>query len=297
MTKQTKKSDVYEIITNQIIEAIEANPKRWQSGLNLLSAGIPTRHQTGEAYRGINHLILSMFATINGYSSPYWFTFKQVQELNTRLIDAKGKGVKVVFFQMRKIEDKSTGEEKEIPTYRYYTVFNGDHVENLPSKYQPIDHDGNHIDPILNGELLYQSSACEIKTMDSKTPHYSPTLDYIGIPDITRFDTAENYYTTLAHEIVHSTGHSSRLDRFKKGPESKADYAFEELIAELGAVFVCSQLDIHGELENHAAYLKSWLQHMKNDKRFIFKAASAAQKAADFILERFEKKASKQKAA
>ncbi len=161
----------------------------------------------------------------------------------------------------------------------------------MPESYHPTpalaDTQWNDI---ATGEALSDSSQCEIKEFN-KTPHYTPELDYIGIPSKSSFDTSGNYYSTLAHEMAHSTGHKSRLDRVGvSGSErTKLIYSFEELIAELSAVFTTKHLGIDGNLENHASYINSWLAAMRNDKKFIFKAASQAQKATEFILKRMAK--------
>ena len=283
MKKQNR--DIYQEVTNKIIEALENNPKQWESGISGLASGMPTR-ANGELYKGINVLLLWCAAREHGYTGSQWMTYKQAQAVGANVRKGE-KGTQVVFFKPLTIKDKDTGEEKEIPMIRYYTVFNVDQIDNLPEKYQ-VETVAFDWDTIEAGEALKASSACPIKTIND-TPHYAPQLDYIGMPEAGKFHNAENYYRVLAHEMAHSTGHKDRLNREGiTGERTKTSYAFEELVAELAAVFTCEQLGIDGDLENHASYIQSWLRAMKDDKKFVFKAATKAQKASEFILNRVD---------
>jgi len=283
MTKS--KRDIYQECTDTIIHALENDPGKWKSGLSGLLSGFPIRNN-GEYYKGINVILLSISAMKNGYGSDQWLTYKQAKSIGANVKKGES-GTGIIFFKVLESEN-ANGDISKFPMIRGYTVFNADQIENLPESYTPeiVLTDWSNID---SGELLFSSSFCEVKTIN-QTPHYAPELDYIGLPEKAKFDSAENYYSTLAHEISHSTGHKDRLDRTGiTGDRTKANYAFEELIAELSAVFVCSQIGISGNLENHASYLSHWLTAMKEDKKYIFKAASQAQKSSELILARMAK--------
>lgn len=295
MTKKQKR-DLHQEITDQMIAMIEANPKAWQSGLKGFIGSIPLRHNF-ERYQGINVIWLSMVASSKGYGSSIWMTYKQASDLGGQVRKGE-KSTLSTFSKPVSFDDKNVpkGEEPRLVKYwllRCYSVFNVDQIDGLPEKYYPVkpssaDEKWANIDA---GELLLKSSACEVKTIN-QTPHYAPELDFIGIPEKSVFSTANNFYATLAHEMGHSTGHKSRLDRVLQNRDKKA-YAFEELIAELSAIFTCTRLGIDGDTENHASYLKSWLRHLKDDKKFIFQASAQAQRVSDWLLARVDKLADK----
>ena len=198
------------------------------------------------------------------------------------------KGTKVVYFDMIKITDKDTGEDEIIPMLKSFTVFNIEQCENLnPEKLmiKGSEQNSETVNDIQEIEEIAASFGVKIAHLESlKSPCYIPSQDEIRMPNKEQFQTTENYYATLLHELVHSTGHESRLNReFSKRFGNEA-YAFEELIAELGAAFLCADFGLIGAtVENHAAYLQSWLQVLKNDKKAIFTAASQASKADALI--------------
>jgi antirestriction protein ArdC len=136
------------------------------------------------------------------------------------------------------------------------------------------------VDPIATADAFFAASGAQIIN-SGRNPCYIPALDQIHMPKLAAFETAAGYYATLAHELVHWTGHKSRLDRFTD--TAKTSYAFEELVAELGACFLLPGMGIAPDTANSAAYVQSWLRALRNDKKFIFQAASAAQKAVDFL--------------
>ncbi|MFD2845546.1 ArdC family protein [Paracoccus cavernae] len=164
-------------------------------------------------------------------------------------------------------------------------MFNADQIEGLPEQYHgkpaegPRDL-GTEADPAL--VAFFAATGIEIRTSDEPQAYYSPAEDFIHMPPIGTFYSAAGYFSTLAHEATHATGHSSRLDRFTRFADRKA-LAFEELVAELGNAFLCARLGLVPDFDQSAAYLQSWLRALADDKRLIFKAASEAQKAADFL--------------
>lgn len=283
-----KKTDIYEQVTNQVISLLEDDTiaiDDWQMPWQVLvGAQTNARHN---AYQGINQLILMMTANIRGYKSPYWFTFNQVKKMGLSLNNAKGQGVKVVFYKPLQIEDKDTGEQKKIPLIRSYTVFNGDLVEGLPEQYIPIKDDTRVIDPIDDCEkVVAQQADLNLTHGIDQQPRYNIGLDCIYMPQRNQFLSQEAYYATLFHELVHWTMNESRCNR-KVRVLDKKEYAFEELVAELGSAFICNMIGISSSdmMQNNTSYIKGWLSCLKADKKYIFKAAQDAQKAANFVLQ------------
>lgn len=268
----------YEIITEKIIKKLEAGKipwkKPWKSqGLqNLVSK---------KGYRGINLLLLSD----SDFTSPYWLTFKQAQGLGGKVKKGE-KGTQIIFW---KIFEKEEAEEsdKKIFMLRYYTVFNFEQCEGIET---PKDAQ-NEINPIATCEAIVKGYATMpmLTTNRKDTAFYLPKEDYISLQEKNSFKNAEGYYSTLFHEMVHSTGHESRLHRFNSQNYdtsfSRDEYSKEELIAELGNAYLCAEAGIdNSELENNAGYIQSWLKALKNDKKLLFSASSQAIKATNYIL-------------
>ncbi len=281
------KIDTYETVTNSIIHQLEAGTKPWVC--DWATGGIQMPHRvTGDMYRGINVVLLWMAAQENRLTGRTWMTFKQASSLGAKV--RKGsKGTRIVFFKKIDVKDRNASDADatvQIPMLRTYTVFNSDQIDDLPAKYAtPIVQPNPSIERDRVNEAALRSSGAQI-TEGGASAHYTPSTDIVTMPDFERFTSSSGYLATLAHELCHWTGHKSRHDRF--GHNSKADrasYAFEELVAEMGAAFIGSQLGIVGEhIENHSAYLSHWLKVLKEDKRAIFRAASLAQAAADMVL-------------
>lgn len=275
------KFDTYQDVTDAIIAQLEAGTKPWQKPWQGGSLTMP-RRITGQYYRGINVLLLWASATQQGLTGERWVTFNQAKAMGAKV--RKGsKGTRIVFFKPLEVRDAATGEDKKIPMLRTYVVFNSDQIEGLPAKYASA--------PIVPVEGMERNRAAEEALRSSGAmieehggaAYYTPATDIVTMPEFERFTSASNYLATLAHELCHWTGHKSRLDRF--GANTRTNYAFEELVAEMGAAFVGARLGIVGEhIENHSAYLASWLKALRNDKRMIFKAATLAQAAADMVL-------------
>jgi antirestriction protein ArdC len=292
-----KRNDIYKAVTTQIVEALEAGTRPWNSPFLLETGGLPKR-STGEYYKGINVLILSIAAMTNNWSSPYWFTFNQAKKLGAK-IKKHSTSTPVVFYKTLFVEDEDTGEEKIVPVLKSYKVFNAAQIENLPEKYnQKVDELPQH-EKIQSIESFFNSAGVEYKHFDT-TPHFNVTKNEVVIPEMNRFITPENYYAVLGHEFIHATGHETRLDRDftgrRKGTlEQRKSYAFEELIAEIGASFLMPALGLKSMVDDfHAPYIDSYIQLLKEDERIIFKAAAKAQQAVDFL---FEKTASLEEAA
>jgi antirestriction protein ArdC len=238
---------------------------------------------TGKPYRGINALTLGCTA----YTSPWWVTYRQAKKLGGHV--RKGEhGSLVVFWRWRVVEDKETGETKTLPLLRYYTAFNAEQCEGL--KVPPIE-DARPIEPIAEAERIAAGmpNPPRINHGGDKA-YYSPIADHVQMPPRETFEKAPEYYSTLFHELTHSTGHPSRIGR-NIGTAAAAfgsePYSREELVAEMGAAFLCGEAGIVSEtLANSAAYIGGWLRALRNDKRLVVMAAAQAQKAADYVLGR-----------
>lgn len=277
--------DAHEAITNRLIEKLEAGVLPWRKEWRSTTGAIHMpRRATGEHYKGINVLLLWLTAQERGYHADQWMTFNQAKAAGG-MVRKGEKGTQIVFYKTLELEDKDTGEAKKIPMARTYTVFNVQQIDDLPEKFQPTQAD--QIDtgarPVAELDAFYNSTGARI-LIDGSDPCYRPAADTVHMPSVQQFSSADAYYGTLAHELVHWTGHKTRLDRFT-GSEGRTGYAYEELVAELGAVFLTTQAGGTPDEDNSAAYLASWLRALKHDKKFIFKAAAAAQKAADFLID------------
>jgi hypothetical protein len=288
-TTETTKKDIYQEITDKLIVIIEQGVLPWQREYSLEGTskeyGLPTR-STGEYYQGINALYLWAERLVKNYSSQYWFTYKQAQELNAHV--KKGEKSSLVVYGStftKEVEKKDETIEQKIPFLKSYSVFNANQIEGLPKKYYQ-EHKLPDSDRIENAEKFIANTQAKITNSAPKpNPCYTPAIDQIYVPHISTYFTKENYYSTVFHELGHWTGHKDRLARVGiVGEKSKENYAIEELIAELSAAYTMAYLGVTKEpLNNHASYLDSWLQALKNDKKWIFTAASQAQKATEYL--------------
>ena len=284
--------DVYTRITDKIVAELETGIRPWMKPWNAEHAAgkitRPLRHN-GLPYSGINVLMLWVEAVDRGYSAPIWMTYNQAQELKGQVRKGE-KGSLVVYANaMTKTEsDKETGEdiERKIPFMKGYTVFNVEQIDNLPDHYY-AKAQAPQIDPaqrIEQVEQFFRNTGAALRHGGNRA-FFSPTYDRIQMPPFEFFKDRESYYSTLLHECTHWTGHTSRLKRDFGGKKfGDAGYAKEELVAELGAAFLCADLGITPEVrEDHAAYIASWLKALKGDKRFIFSASAHAQRAAEYL--------------
>jgi len=271
--------DVYQEITDQIISALEAGTAPWVKP--WASCGSPRNAITGRKYSGINTILLAM----TPYASSLWLTFKQAKDVGGNV--RKGEhGTRIVFFKPFKVKDvnaSSDGDsvEKTIPLLRTFTVFNASQLENLPEKYSV------QVEPVLDqfadnaeAERLLAQASIE---HGSNSACFIPSIDKVHLPDKLMFKSIPDYYATALHELTHWTGHKTRLARDFSGRFGDGAYAFEELIAELGAAFSCAHCGIDGQLQ-HASYIASWIKVLKGDKKAIFTASSAARKATEYLI-------------
>lgn len=289
-SSSSPRSDVYTRVTARIVEQLEQGVRPWHRPWSAKhaagSVSRPLRHN-GQRYSGINVLNLWLSAEEAGFVSPYWLTFRQVKELGGFV--RKGEhGTEVVYAStFKKTETTEAGEEveQEIAFLKSYSVFCADQCDGLPPHYcQLADRPQEKPVRIEAAEQFFESTGADIRYGGNKA-YYSPTGDHIQLPPFDAFENAQSHAATVAHELVHWTRHQDRLARdFGQKRFGDQHYAVEELVAELGSAFLCADLSITPEVrDDHAAYLQSWLQVLKADRRSIFTAASHASKAVDFL--------------
>jgi antirestriction protein ArdC len=273
---------------SQLIEQVETAGS-WRAPFKqTMALGLPINHHSQTYYSGANIFFLWMEAQKQHYQTNHWLTMKQCNLLKGRVLKGE-KSTTVFFFKPIEVEEENEHgevEKKKVPMLRSYKVFNLDQTTLKPKE----EHSQSKVDPMLECEAFFEGiDLCNIQ--EGTQPYYSPKEDYISMPSIDRFIDAPSYYATLAHEMIHATGHESRLHRSMSS--KKAHYAYEELIAELGASFVCAHLGIDAEdiQNNAAAYLKSWLASLKEDPRYLWSAMREASLAFTYLQEPNQQKA------
>ncbi|CAN7771886.1 zincin-like metallopeptidase domain-containing protein [Pseudorhodoferax sp. LjRoot39] len=286
---QAPKTDVYARVTDKIVADLERGVRTWMrpwtvSG-NPDPMGRPLRHN-GTPYRGINVVLLWSDAIDKGFRSPTWMTYKQAQEFGGQVRKGESGSSVVYADRYTKTETNAQGEEAEraIAFMKGYTVFNADQIDGLPARYQLTPSPALPAMPLIDAAEIFFAKTGAVVRHGGGHAFFSPAADLIQLPEPGAFRDPESYAATKAHELIHWTGHESREARtFGKRFGDEA-YAFEELVAEMGAAFLCADLGIALEVrEDHAAYLAHWLQVLKQDRRAIFTAAAHAQRAADFL--------------
>ena len=281
--------DLYQTVTDQILAMLDTGVVPWRSPiLGRQSAGHPKNLESKKQYRGVNVFLLAFTAYVKGYGSSYWLTFNQAKQRGGSVKKGERSSL-VVFWKQYETTDKQTGEPARIPVLRYYNVFNAEQMDGIaipdavkfePLEFNPIEAAEAIASGYADGPVVYHDGG--------QQAFYRPCSDSVHMPDRTRFTSSEEYYSTLFHELSHSTGHSLRLDRkidTAPKPFGCADYGKEELIAEMSAAFLSSHAGIQPTvIENQTAYLAGWCKQLKEDKKLVISAAGQAQRAADWIL-------------
>ena len=284
----TPKTDLYERITARIVDDLSNGTRPWLKPWTATAPeplARPTRCN-GEPYQGINVLLLWSEAAARGYASPSWMTYRQALELGGQVRRGEA-GTGIVYasaYEKTKTTEAGVEEERSIPFLKAYTVFNADQVDGLPERFnktatalpQPL---------AINktAEHFFLNTGAVIRHGGDRA-YYAPGPDVIQLPQPGAFQTADGYLSTKAHELVHWTGHRGRLNRQFGQRFGDHAYAFEELVAEIGAAFICADLGVCATVrEDHAAYIANWLTVLKDDKRAVFTAAAHAQRAAVFL--------------
>ena len=290
--KPIASSDSYEIITNRIIHLLETGVVPWQKPWKASES--PKNLITLKDYRGINVFLLNAMM----YQSPYFLTFKQAQQLGGHVCQGE-KASPVVFWKWFDVADKESPKGiKRVPFLRYYSVFNLSQCEGIPvAKIPAVDLNKEAGRPIEEAEqvVIRMPKKPTIKEGCDRAC-YIPSIDRVDMPKPESFRSREDFYSVLFHELTHSTGHASRLNRKGiTGSEGEwaafgsASYGIEELCAEMGAAFLCGKVGIvERTLDNSASYIQSWLNKLKDDSKLVVHAAAQAQKASDFILGKYE---------
>ncbi|MBD2704826.1 DUF1738 domain-containing protein [Spirosoma sp. BT702] len=282
--------DIYTRITTKILSDLEQGNLSWRKpwhSEHMTSQVMRPLRWNDIPYTGINTLILWNEASDKGFTSPYWMTFKQATDMKTNVRKGE-KGTQIVYAdKFTKEEEDANGERKssQIPFLKTYTVFNASQIDGLSNAFyktpEPVI--ANQQERNQELEQFFVQTKADIYTGTKAC--YTQSTDRIQMPPFESFETAIRYYAVLAHELTHWTKHPLRLNR-DLGRKHYGDegYAKEELVAELGACFLAADLGFEPMPEaHHAAYIQSWLQVLKDDKRFIFQAASHAQKATEYI--------------
>jgi antirestriction protein ArdC len=279
----------YEVITQSIIDALSKDTVPWRK--EWISTGYKAKSLSSKKpYKGTNALLLSFSAIANGYVSPWWGTYKQIGELGGQVRKGE-KSTPVVLWKQVPTED-SKGKEKVVPLLRYFPVFNADQVDwagEAPAYETPVARTETQIIESAENLLGNYFERESLKVVyGGDRAYYSPSKDFIGLPDRESFTTDEAFYSTAFHEAGHSTGHKTRLSRdgvIESHYFGSATYSEEELVAELTAVFLCSETGIAPSvIENSTAYIKGWLKALQDDPKLVVKAAGRASKASDYII-------------
>lgn len=276
--RQGEKKDLYQRVTDNIIAALEKGVKPWVCPWDRRGvSGLPINFTTGSQYRGMNIMLLWGSALKNGYTDTCWLTYKQAQAMGGQV--RKGEHGTTAFFYSMVERENQDGDLENFPVLKSFTVFNIEQVDGLT--IAPQETPKENFEPFDGVELFFKATRASIREYGAAA-YFCPSTDEIVLPSRHRFNDAANFYATGLHELIHWTGGSSRLNREMKGGFGSKDYAYEELIAELGAAFLMADLGVSGEVQ-HESYIAAWLAALKNDKRFIFKAASAASKAHQYL--------------
>ena len=285
--------EIYGMLTDRMVSLLEKGVCPWAKPWKSESA--PRNGDSGRDYRGINAMLLYAIAEDLGYSDPIWYTFKQAKK-NGGSVRKGQKGEKVVFWKISNMVDKEgnpvlddNGNQKRSFLTRYYTVFNAAQIDGLtlPEQKQTRP-EGAEVLTACDAVAVdyFQREACELVHGGPKA-YYRPSDDSVHMPERADFHGTEAYYGVLFHEMGHSTGHESRLNRKEMGLAAfgSQTYGREELVAEMTAAFVCGMLGIvEPIIEQSAAYLQSWIKTIKADVSILPTAGQRAQKAADYIL-------------
>ena len=283
--------DLYQDVTDEIITQLEAGAVPWVQpwGRDHIKTpmGLPKNAATGNTYSGINILLLWGAAIETARTTQHWLTFKQALSLGGCVRKGE-RGTAIcyadTFIPKAEVEKaQQTGDDPQrVGFLKRYTVFNADQCEGLPDEFlvnpQPLP----EREIIPRAEQLIQATGADFRIGGDRA-FFVPSEDFIQVPPQPAFRDQINYYRTCFHELGHWTGHKSRLDRNMTTNFGTKDYAREELVAEMASAFICADQSIQPTVR-HTDYIANWLQVLKEDKRAIFKAASLASKAADYIL-------------
>jgi len=281
-------SDVYSLVNDRILAAMERGIIPWK---RPWTGRLPTNYDSGKEYRGINILTLSIAEMAHGYSSPYWLTFLQANKHGGHI--RKGETATYIVFSDKKVrevqrEDGKT-EKKVFHFVRSFPVFNWEQTSGVPKKESgPALNPDRDLLEICENALSNMPNP-PVYRETSNAAYYVPREDLVNLPPIETFRTTSGYVATKFHEYGHSTGHRTRLNRpgiMEVASFGGEEYSFEELVAELTSAYLCARYGINNTLDNSAAYIRHWIEALKNDKTLLMKASGKAMAAVDYIIEK-----------
>ena len=282
----------YEVVAQTIIAQLENDVAPWRKEW-LASGYRPTSMSSKKTYKGMNFMLLTFEAMAKGYQSPWWGTFKQIAERGG--VVTKGeRGTPVVLWKQFETEN-ADGDKKNAVVMRYFTVFNAEQAtwsDEAPAPAYEALTGRSEVEVIESAQRIMDNYFAREKApslaFGGDRAYYSPSKDAIQLPQQADFTSDSSFYSTAFHEMGHSTGHKSRLNRdgiVENHYFGSALYSEEELVAEFTAAFLCSETGVLPEtLDNNTAYIKSWLKVLKNDPKMLVKAVGRAQKATNHIL-------------
>ncbi|OOS00900.1 antirestriction protein [Haemophilus paracuniculus] len=303
-TQPTAKFDLYQNVTDRIVEALETGTAPWLKPWDTPACNLdlPRNAVSNRLYSGINILLLWLASSTHGYRQSKWITAKKAMELGGHV--RKGEKATVIV-NYRPVEREATDENGELlfdddgnPLMEHFAylnkhnVFNIEQCENLPpAMYEPLKANietDNPYEIFTEIRQMIKGLGLKVEVKPSNKAFYQATTDKVVMPEVKQFHSEQDFYSTLMHEMTHATGHQSRLNRegisSGKAKFGNKIYAFEELVAEIGGAFLCAQLGFNTVPQN-ASYIASWIQVLKNDKRAIFRATGYARNACDYMLE------------
>ncbi|EBS4058373.1 DNA primase [Salmonella enterica subsp. enterica serovar Newport] len=299
--------DIYQLVTDRILASLAQGVLPWRKPWRTDGrgqTGLPVNALTGRHYSGVNVLLLWMAAETGGYPGDAWLTYRQAQEAGGQVRRGETSSLAVVYKDWTRPAEDENGNrlydadgqplKETVPMLRQLHLFNVAQCDGLPAQMLPADGGGRPVEEyatvspqqLAAVQTMLTASGVQLTSLYQDRAYYTPAADRIVMPLTSQFDSEADYWSTLLHEMVHSTGHRSRLDRPGiSTPRQKGDavYALEELVAETGSAFLCAQLGIYGEVQ-HERYIDGWLRVLKADKKALFRACSKAREATEYLL-------------
>jgi antirestriction protein ArdC len=292
MTKvqeESSRQSLYADVTTRVIAELEQGRLPWVQPWDSAACGCTMPHNagTGRAYSGINILILWASVIEGGYASQAWLTYRQAEAAGGNVRRSET-GTTICYADHFTPKDEQARaheearEARQVAFLKRFTLFNVDQCEGLPERYTALAVLPPEQDMRPQAEALIRATGADFR-IGGNEAFYAPQLDFVSVPPRQAFPEPINFYRTALHELGHWTGHPSRLDRYQSGGQGSPEYAREELVAEMASAFTCASLSIHPTVR-HADYIGAWLSVLRDDERAIFRAASQASKAADYLL-------------
>lgn len=302
MTNNLNKISAKEYLTtirDNLVEQLQNNPNKWHN--SFINKNMPTNAVTGKHYNSTNFFNLNWVANSNNFAQNLWASYLDWHKIGAKIIKGETHKAKVLYYGTFKKENEKTNKEDVIPFLKATPVFNIAQVDLSECKIKFDNSDNvNKVISIQEIDNFVNDTGVEIKHSNDGRCYYAKTTDYIHMTNKENFiktsygDETSNYYSVLFHELIHSTGHNQRLDRFKDNDKKFKDnaqqsYAFEELIAECGAIMLCQKFNLEKTIRvDHALYIKSWIQALKNDVKFLTSSLTRAYKATDYLLKKIK---------